>query len=804
MSLFQVIVPPLDQPLTYKIPGEGFAPARVGQRVLVPLKRKLVTGYLWEKILELEGGPEIKAISQILDPAPLFTEAMKPFFVWISQYYLYPLGQVLKTALPPGLNVASQERVEITPLGKTVLEKERLPEKEKGLLLRLSARGRYLIRFSQEEKKTLDLLKARGWIRQATVLKKEATRLKKERWICPGAQFEKGLFTEKEIPLFDLLAPHPGLALKEVREKIPLSARRLTTLCGKGLIEIREKVCQRGPLGEVLTLEDGSFELTGEQKEALTRIEGGLRSREYETILLHGITGSGKTEVYLRAAAAALQQGRQVLIMVPEIGLVPQMEGRFRLRFGDRVALLHSGLSPGERFHEWRRLQAGSAPVVIGTRSAIFAPLKSPGLIVVDEEHDPSYKQGDSLRYNARDLALVRGQQVSAVVVLGSATPSISTLYLRMQKKVSYLGIHKRVQDQPLPEIHLVDMKKVYRGGRKVPLLSPPLAEAMARNLEKGQQTLLFLNRRGFDTLILCTLCGAVLKCRNCSLTLTYHAKEGLLMCHTCGYRLRLPDLCPACQQKGIKALGMGTEKVEQELAGLFPQAAIDRMDRDTVTRKRAHFEILKRLRDRKTDILIGTQMITKGHDFRHVTLIGVLSADLSLNWPDFRGGERTFQLLAQVAGRAGRGTDPGRVFIQTYNPDHYIFDYVCRHDYLGFYDQEIHLRRDLKYPPFGRLTHVLFQGNLEARVKEVSEKAAKLLIQALEKNQWGRSLEVLGPVPAPIARIKGRYRWQLLLKGENSRLIHLATAVVQQAERALTLGTGVQIVLDVDPVDMI
>lgn len=803
MSFFQVIVPPLDQPLTYKVPGAESIQARVGQRVLVPLKRKLVTGYLWEKVLEPEEGPEIKAISQILDPAPLFTEAMRPFFVWISQYYLYPLGQVLKTALPPGLAVASQERVEITPLGKMVLEKERLPEKVKGLLLHLVARGRLLIRFSPEEKKNLDLLKARGWIRQATVLKKEATRLKKERWIYPGAQFEKGLLVEKEVPLFDLLASQPGLALKEVREKIPLSSRRLSVLCGKGLIEIREQVCQRNPLGEVLTLEDGCFELTGEQQEALTRIEEGLQSQKYETILLHGITGSGKTEVYLRAAAEALKQGRQVLIMVPEIGLVPQMEGRFRLRFGDRIALLHSGLSPGERFQEWRRLQAGSAPVVIGTRSAIFAPLKSLGLIVVDEEHDPSYKQGDSLRYNARDLALVRGQQVSAVVVLGSATPSISTLYLRKQKKVSYLGIQKRVQDQPLPEIHLVDMKKVHRG-RKVPLLSPPLAEAMSRNLEQGQQTLLFLNRRGFDTLILCTLCGAVIKCRNCSLTLTYHAKEGLLMCHTCGYRLRMPDLCPVCQQKGIKALGMGTEKVEQELAGLFPQAAIDRMDRDTVTRKRAHFEILKRLRDRKTDILIGTQMITKGHDFRHVTLIGVLSADLSLNWPDFRGGERTFQLLAQVAGRAGRGTDPGRVFIQTYNPDHYIFDYVCRHDYLGFYDQEIHLRRDLKYPPFGRLTNVLFQGNQEANVKEVAENAGKILIKAMDKNQWGRSLEVLGPVPAPIARIKGRYRWQLLLKGDNSRLVHQATAVVQQAQRALTLGTGVQIVLDVDPVDMI
>ncbi|MBA4394373.1 MAG: primosomal protein N', partial [Desulfobacca sp.] len=529
----------------------------------------------------------------------------------------------------------------------------------------------------------------------------------------------------------------------------------------------------------------------------------GLRSGRYQTLLLHGITGSGKTEVYLRAAKEALRQGRQVLIMVPEIGLVPQMEGRFRRYFRDKVALLHSGLNPSERLDQWRRVQSGSTPVVIGTRSAIFAPLNALGLIVVDEEHDPSYKQTESLRYNARDLALVRGQQASAMVVLGSATPSISTLYLRRQKKIGYLGIQKRVQEQPLPEINLIDLKK-YRRGHRFPLLAPPLEEAIGRNLKQGRQTLLFLNRRGFDTLILCTLCGAVIKCRNCSLTLTYHAKEGRLLCHTCGYQIPMPERCPECRQEGVKALGMGTEKVEQELAGLFPQASIDRMDRDTVSRKGSHFQILKKLQDRKTDILIGTQMITKGHDFSQVTLIGVLCADLSLNWPDFRGGERTFQLLAQVAGRAGRGTHPGQVYIQTFNPDHYIFNYVCHHDYLGFYNQEILFRRDLKYPPFSRLINILFQGNQESQVKEVAEKVGGLLRQAIKKNHWAPSLELLGPVSAPIARIKGRYRWQLLLKGEDSRTLHQAADQIQQAERSLIRGLGVQIVLDVDPVDMI
>ena len=607
----------------------------------------------------------------------------------------------------------------------------------------------------------------------------------------------------KDHSLFEFLAPRPGLPLKVLRNHFPLSAQRLATLCRKGLIEFREQVCWRDPFGEILIQENGPLVLTGEQEQALIRISEGLQSGSYQTLLLHGITGSGKTEVYLRAAAEMIEQGRQALILVPEIGLIPLMEGRFRLRFGEKIALLHSGLNPGERLDQWRRIQKGLCPIVIGTRSAIFSPLDSLGLIVVDEEHDPSYKQTDSLRYNARDLALVRGQQASAVVVLGSATPSISTLYLRRKKKIGYLGIHKRVQEQTLPEIKLIDLKK-FRQARQIPLFSPPLEEAIARNLEQGRQTMLFLNRRGFDTLILCTLCGAVIKCRNCSLTLTHHAREGQLFCHTCGYHMPMPVRCPSCHQDGIKALGMGTEKVEKELAGLFPQASIDRMDGDTVARKGAHYAILKKFEDQKTNILIGTQMITKGHDFPLVTLIGVLCADLSLNWPDFRAGERTFQLLAQVAGRAGRGVHPGQVYLQTFNPDHYIFKYVGLHDYLGFYNQEIRFRRTLKYPPFSRLINCLFQGNQEAGVIQMIEKTSRLLRKEAQGNNWTSSLEILGPVPAPIARIKGRYRWQMLLKGENNRILHQAAELIREAEKVLLKGTGVQIILDVDPVDML
>ncbi len=804
MPFFNIIVPPLNMPLLYEVPDDFSGEPRVGQRVLVPLKKKRVTGYLWEEVRNPEKEQAIKPVLQILDPDPLFSAAMRPFFTWIAHYYLFPLGQVIKTALPPGLSVSDFQNIEITSQGISTLQQGRLSEAEREILQTLfSSKGRSLSRFSPEEKKIINYFKARGWIQQITREKKETARLKKERWIFQGPDFQKDNFLPKDHSLFEFLASRPGLPLKVLRNHFPLSASRLATLRRKGLIEFREQVCWRDPFGEILIQENGPLVLTGEQKQALARIIEGLQSGSYQTLLLHGVTGSGKTEVYLRAAAAMIEQGRQALILVPEIGLIPLMEGRFRLRFGEKVALLHSGLNPGERLDQWRRIQKGLCPIVIGTRSAIFAPLDSLGLIVVDEEHDPSYKQTDSLRYNARDLALVRGQQASAVVVLGSATPSISTLYLRRKKKIGYLGIHKRVQEQTLPEIKLIDMKKVQRA-RQIPLFSPPLEEAIALNLEQGKQTLLFLNRRGFDTLILCTLCGAVIKCRNCSLTLTHHAREGQLFCHTCGYHMPMPVRCPSCHQEGIKALGMGTEKVEKELAGRFPLASIDRMDGDTVARKGAHYTILKKLEDQKTDILIGTQMITKGHDFPLVTLIGVLCADLSLNWPDFRAGERTFQLLAQVAGRAGRGVHPGMVYLQTFNPDHYIFKYVGLHDYLGFYNQEIRFRRTLKYPPFSRLINCLFQGNQEAGVIQMIEKTSRFLRKEAQRNNWTSSLEILGPVPAPIARMKGRYRWQMLLKGENSQILHQAAELIREAEKALLKGTGVQIILDVDPVDML
>lgn len=803
MSFYQVVIPSLKKPLLYEVREDEGRSDLIGRRVLVPLKSKAVTGYLWEKAAPSGPGMEIKSVIRFLDDHPFFPETMVPFFSWIAEYYLCPLGLVLKTALPPGLSVFDFQKFSLTDQGKTALEQEDLPEEEQRLLTRLSrSKSRNLFRFSGEEKRLLKALERRGWVKEERAWQQDKASPRKEKWVLKGPRFQKDLFKPEDFPLFDFLSAHPAVPLRELRRHHSLSFQRLKTLTRKGLIEMEERDLSPDPLGEVIFEEKGPFCLTPYQEEALDRIGKGLAENTYQALLLHGATGSGKTEIYLRAAAETLARGRQVLVLVPEIGLIPLMEARFRLRFGEGIALLHSGLSERERLDQWRKIATGERPVVIGTRSAVFAPVKVPGLIVVDEEHDPSFKQGESLRYNARDLALVRGRLSSAVVVLGSATPSVTTLYLRRQKKLDYIGIPKRVRDRALPEIRVVDMKE-FQKQRQLPIFSPPLREAIEKNLQEGHQTLLFLNRRGLDTLILCTLCGSVIRCRNCSLTLTHHIGRKLL-CHTCGFEMPLPDSCPSCGRPGIKALGMGTEKVEKELSTLFPQAAVDRMDRDTVTGKRAYYRILKRLEERKTDILIGTQMITKGHDFPWVTLVGILSADLSLNWPDFRAVERTFQLLAQAAGRAGRGLHPGRVFIQTYNPDHYIFHYVRHHDYLGFYRREIRFRSEFGYPPFSRLIHCLIQGISESQVMEVSERLGILLREEVEKNHWDPILEILGPVQAPLAKIKGRHRWQLLLKSPNLHLLRQAAGMILKWEKALTQGRGIRIVLDVDPLDML
>jgi primosomal protein N' (replication factor Y) len=585
------------------------------------------------------------------------------------------------------------------------------------------------------------------------------------------------------------------VTLPELRRRFAAPHAPLRRLVAEGYLAEGEEEVRRDPFRSPPP-PDRPVVPTPAQAAALDAVVAALGAGAFAPFLLHGVTGSGKTEVYLRAIAAALERGVSALILVPEIALTPQLVGRFRARFGGdgTIAVLHSGLSDGERYDAWRAIARGDAPIVIGARSAVFAPLPRPGIIVVDEEHEASYKQGDGFRYHARDLALMRGQMGGAVVLLGSATPALATYHRARTGQIGYLPLGERVEGRPLPEVQLVDLRQDKPEGEGS--LSPPLAATLAETLARGEQALLLLNRRGFAPYLLCADCGLTFRCPNCAITLTFHRSRRQLRCHYCDHAEAPPEACPRCHGSGLAPQGAGTERLEQELAERFPQARLARMDRDTTGRKGAHQELVERMSAGEIDILVGTQMVAKGHDFPAVTLVGVVGADASLNLPDFRSAERTFALLAQVAGRAGRGERPGRVLIQTFSPEHYALDSAARHDYEGFYAQEVGFREGLGYPPFGHLVNLVLAGNDGAK----AQRAAETLAGALA-NRAGAA-EVLGPAPCPLARLRGKSRFQILLKAPERPPLRRLLARLPGLRKKLP--GGVALAVDVDPVDML
>jgi primosomal protein N' (replication factor Y) len=532
------------------------------------------------------------------------------------------------------------------------------------------------------------------------------------------------------------------------------------------------------------------------QQHALQQIETKLALPDGVPILLHGVTGSGKTEVYMRAIATVLQQGKTALVLVPEISLTAQAVERFSSRFGAQIAVLHSGLGAGERFDEWRRLSHRQARIAIGARSAVLAPLPNLGLIIVDEEHDTSYKQEEAPRYNARDVAIVRAQQQAAVVVLGSATPALETFYNARQGKYLHLSLPQRVEDKPLPHITLVDQRAHATANERV--ISTALRHAIAARLQRREQCLILINRRGFAAYLQCRECGAVPQCAHCSVSLTYHRLGRRLKCHYCDFSQPAPSACPVCQGSVLHFFGIGTQQVEDALQALFPEARLGRMDRDTTRGKAAHERILRAFGDGDVDILVGTQMIAKGHDYPNITLVGVVSADGALAVPDFRAPERLFQLLTQVAGRAGRGTLHGEVLIQTYRPEHDSISCAKQHDFLGFFEQEMQRRQALSYPPYARLAKVLLDGMHAERVQAASQ----WFVGVLGRHMGAESqIAVLGPSEAPVAKIQNRYRWHILLKAASSRHLHRCLlAALSEAKQHRQQHPGVRISIDVDP----
>ena len=798
---------PVYSTYVYSVPENLLALVSIGKRVLVPFGRRRVTGYILGACKKTDQG-KIKNVLDILDEEPLFPSSMIPFFRWTADYYLHPIGDVIKCALPGGLNVYDFDAIAITKKGEKALLRNTLTPLEREILnvLKEASCGLKKLREKLNEKISNALIytiQHKGLIVHERELKGGITKPKTQRHVSLiDSNIPMGSLSASKQRIIEAIKSQGEVSVSKLKKLVPSAPKLIKDLEAKRYISIFDKQVYRDPLGECIK-PDIPYRLTEEQNRVVSKVIRAL-SEKFNPFLLTGVTGSGKTEVYMHIAAKAIDLGYSVLVLVPEISLISQTERRFRARFGDRVAILHSGLSAGERYDQWVRIVRDEVSIVIGARSAIFAPLTNIGIIIVDEEHDTSYKQDSRLRYSARDLAVVRAKQQNAVALLGSATPSIQSYYNVKTDKFKGITLTKRVENRSLPKVTVVDLRKSrdVRGSRR--FITPELYNAMETTLGRGEQALLFLNRRGFASNPVCSACGEAIRCKNCDISLTLHQKANAYKCHYCGFTRASASNCISCGSSKIMLLGLGTEKVEATVKMLFPQASVARMDRDTTRRKGSMIKILKGLRNRTIDVLVGTQMVAKGHDFPNITLVGIICADLSLNFPDFRAGERTFQLLAQVAGRAGRGAVPGRVLLQTYNPDHFSILSATEQDLKPFYKTEIGFRKGLNYPPFSRVVQIKISGKNKEKTRQHAETVGDLCHTLKQKNQsLSKSLEILGPIEAPLFKIAKKYRWQILLKGLEVRSLHRFLHNLWFENRATIDRRDIKVVLDVDPIFM-
>ncbi len=735
-AIAEVVVPGVPKSFHYTIPETFRDKALPGVRVTVSLGRRVVTGYLVARLKE-SSHPRLKPLKDVLDPEPLLSSKMLRLTRWISEYYFSPWGTVVRTALPAGLDKVKKKKETVYRLGvDQVWLEENLP----ALLKRAPSRAEVLQDFSKE----------------------------------PGTR-----------------------SAAEIRERTGESLETIRSMAAKGLLIKESREVMRDPFaGEALTKETPPT-LTPEQESAAEEVISSIQKERFETFMLYGVTGSGKTEVYLRSIESALSLGKESIVIVPEIALTPQLIRAFHSRFGKKIAVLHSGLSIGERFDQWRRIHEGKAPVVVGARSAIFAPFSNLGLIVVDEEHDATYKQEESPRYHARDVAVVRAKMSAAVVILGSATPSLESFFHARTGKYRLLTLEKRIEDRPLPEVCLIDMKEE----KSANPISPKLTKVVKEGLEREEQVLLFLNRRGFAPFLLCSSCGYVLRCPNCSVSLTYHLKRQEISCHHCGHTATPTRTCPDCKGDTLELKGCGTERIEKEVEKSFEGSVFLRLDRDTTQRKGSAQKILDRFRSREGNILIGTQMVAKGHHLPGISIVGVLNADTSLHLPDFRSSERTFQVLTQVAGRAGRGKTNGMVYLQSYTPEHYSIQAAKDHDYHKFFEQEILFRKTLNYPPYCRLINLVLSSNSQQKVEKAAARLGETL-RGLTRRKQG--VEILGPAKAPLATLRGKKRFQILVKGETVRNLHHVVSRGVSEFSKINGFSGVALTVDVDPVNFL
>jgi len=806
MRLVHVAVPvPAIDALTYRVPDSLPLP-KIGARVLVPLGARIMTGVVVrteEKGIGSDAPSaeaDIKDVIDVLDDTAFLPADVLRLTDWVSEYYVCGAGDALAAAMPPRAWIESERHVRISENGLDAARNERGLRAE--ILTALGdgkAQRVETIAVRSGSYAALATLDRDGLVQITRPLKGSTSAFRTVRVASLTAQGHEEVATlgKRQAEAIALLRGAPdGVDTSELATRgiAPATLKRLAAL---GLVTITRRTIERDPFEQSAAMPVVTrppVVLTPEQIDAFAQLEAFAHAGAFNVALLHGVTGSGKTELYLRLANAVRQAGRGVLLLVPEIALTPSVAALFRGAFGERVAIQHSGLSDGERHDQWQRIRRGDVDVVVGTRSAIFAPVKSLGLIVVDEEHDGSYKQDETPRYHGRDVAVVRGQHCGALVVLGSATPSMESFYNAQNGRYKLVSLKRRVLDRPMATVRIVDMREEYAANGPDVILSAPLVTALGERLDRKEQAMILLNRRGFATVVFCRQCAHTLECPNCSITLTVHKAIRRARCHYCNFSMTLPTKCANCAGPYLEQLGFGTERVEAEVQALHPAARVARVDRDTIRRRGAITSLLSKFAAGELDVLVGTQMIAKGHDFPNVTLVGVISADVGLALADFRAGERTFQLLTQVSGRAGRGVLAGDAIVQTLYPNHYSIRHACRQDYAAFFADEIDFRKRMRYPP----TVAMINTVIRARTREGAMTDAGELVRAL---RWGgEPYKVLGPAPAPLSRLKGEYRAQFFVKGTNRAAMRKALVAVLDSRPQIRRRTSV----DVDPMSVL
>ena len=797
---------PLDTAFTYRI-ADRMQPV-IGGRVLVPFRQQRLSGIvvsLHDHKLEVQ----TKNVIETLDSEPVLDSSLMRLGKWIADYYLVPLGEVFRTMLPLGAEFKRSISYRIAEAGHLTLHQAGMSGS--------STRSRRTPEDQLAEFRVLDYLSERDVVREESL--RAATRVSKavltgmvrKKWIVredlssarDAARMVKvailgaveGKLNVNQRTLIDTLAAAGGKVPVETLHAPEVPRTTLGTLVKRGIVQIVEEPAEFTMSALKARTSPFDFQFNPAQQEALKRIQESVNARKFSGMLLHGVTGSGKTAVYLAGMRSVLEAGRSAILLVPEIGLTPAVAADLHQIFGDQVAILHSALSDQERAEQWHRIKSGDARMVVGTRSAVFAPVSDLALIIVDEEQDSSYKQEETPRYHARDVAVMRAKMANAAVVLGSATPSLESYFNAKKNKYTLLELPDRVEKRPLPEVEIIDMRQEFQETGQEQVISRKLAQEIRERLDRKEQVMVLLNRRGYSPLVLCRTCGKTLECKNCAIALTHHKRSHRMECHYCGYVAAVPKACVHCGSEYVYFLGTGSEKLEELLHGMFPQARIGRLDRDTV-RGREDFErALNALNEGELDLLVGTQMIAKGHDIHGVTLVGVVGADAALGFPDFRAAERTFQLLTQVAGRAGRGQTPGKVILQTYFQEHYAVQYAATHDFAGFYDKELRFRSWMHDPPYSALANVRVRSDKRDEALEWSG----ILGKWFERTRH-EGTRVLGPAAAPIVRLKRDYRYHFVLKSASREKLNallrsmLAYAVQQKIPRT-------QVIVDVDAV---